>query len=120
MNDLRTPQSLLQSQTKKSDPGVALAIIQTPVETHHSTVSTIHPKQIRLLVAGWSEKDRRQQRLESGGFKSRRVRTALDHENRDEAGFSYQTNKSHMGRKRHQRSTLGTDVESRVRDHGSS
>lgn len=44
---------------------------------------------------------------------------ALDHENKDEAGFSYQTNKSHMESKRHQQSTLGIDVESRVRDHGS-
>lgn len=42
-----------------------------------------------------------------------------DHENREDSGFSYQTNETHMERERHQRSTLGIDVERRVRDHGS-
>lgn len=40
--------------------------------------------------------DLRQQSLQMGGWKSHTVRMALDHENKDEAGFSYQTNTSHM------------------------
>lgn len=54
--------------------------------------------------------------LKLGDWKWHTVRMSLKHENKKWS--SHQTNKSHMERNRHQRSTLVIDVESRVRDRG--
>lgn len=102
----------------KLDPGFILLLLNRLYLNSRIVQkrSTAHPKQIMWTFGQGLIRGTKDYRWV---VKKHTLWMALDHENKEDAGFSYQTNESHMERKRHQQSTLGIDVETQVRDHGS-